>query len=72
MSWNSCAKRTASSWPSAEEHFLISVKGVDAAQGEFNKLFGEVQRVCAASSGLVVRPERQGLIVSMDAAGLSR
>ena len=52
--------------------FLDSVEGVEAAQGEFDKLFDEVKRVCATSSGLVVTPERHRNIVSMDAVDLPR
>jgi hypothetical protein len=68
------AARTVDEIREADERtaFLNSSKGVEAAQREFDALFEEVQRVSATSSGLVVKPERQKNIVSMDAAGLPR
>lgn len=52
--------------------FLNSGFGVQAARSEFDKLFDQVKRVCATSSGLVGNPVRERDIVSMDALGVSR
>jgi hypothetical protein len=50
--------------------FLDSSKGVEAAQRELDRLFEEVQRVCAESAGLITKPERRNknTLVSMSAA----
>ena len=52
--------------------FLNSPKGVEAAQREFDGLFEEVQRVCAASSGLIVKPSRDRILVVMETTGVLR
>jgi hypothetical protein len=52
--------------------FLNSPEGVQAASREFDSLFDEVQRVCAQSSGLLVNPKRNNILVSMEAPEVRR
>ena len=54
--------------------FLDSLEGVQAAQREFDGLFGDVERVCAESAGFITRPQREnkGTLISMAAAGCNR
>jgi hypothetical protein len=52
--------------------FLDSPQGVESAQREFDSLFAEVQRVCAQSRGLIIKPERKNDVVSMAVPGEQR